>query len=247
MNEKNNYLTIPNAILLAGVIIAGSIFYSAFSRGENGFKIKKEDNSISRDRSSLIRNANPNINLREISDRDHIRGNPEAPIKIVEYSDTECPFCQRFHRIMIQIMDEYGQKGKVAWIYRHFPLDSLHSKARKEAEATECAAELGGNEKFWAYLDRLFEITPSNDQLDPAQLPQIATFVGLKEADFVECLNSGRHAQRVAEDLADAERSGGEGTPWTIIITPKGEKIPLSGAKPYSVLKNIIDSILEAK
>src|SRR5207249_6414117 len=78
--------------------------------------------------------------------------------------------------------------GKVVWVYRHFPIDSLHSKARKEAQASECAAALGGNEAFWAYSDKLFEVTPSNNRLDLAQLPRIAQEIGLDRAQFETCL-----------------------------------------------------------
>lgn len=106
--------------------------------------------------------------VRPVGEGEHLRGDPKATVKIVEFSDLECPFCKRFHLTMQQVMEEYS--GKVAWVYRHFPLDSLHSKARKEAEATECAAELAGNDGFWAYIDKLFEITPSNNGLDPSLL-----------------------------------------------------------------------------
>src|SRR3989344_5485116 len=102
-----------------------------------------------------------------------------VPIAIVEYSDLECPFCKTFQKTLHQIMDEYGESGKVAWVYRHFPLAQLHTKAAKEAEATECAAELGGNAAFWKYADRLFEVTPSNNNLELSQLPVIAAEVGL--------------------------------------------------------------------
>jgi protein-disulfide isomerase len=110
------------------------------------------------------------IDLDPVTEKDHIAGNPQADLMIVEYSDPECPFCKRFHETMMQAMDEYGKQGKVAWVYRHFPLDSIHSKARHEAEAVECAGELGGNEKFWEYLNKLEEITPANNQLDPTLL-----------------------------------------------------------------------------
>lgn len=110
------------------------------------------------------------INLDPVTEKDHIAGNPNAELLIVEYSDPECPFCKRFHETMMQVMNEYGKTDKVAWVYRHFPLDSIHSKARKEAEAIECAGELGGNDKFWEYLNKLEEITPANNQLDPALL-----------------------------------------------------------------------------
>jgi protein-disulfide isomerase len=143
---------------------------------------------------------------------------------------------------MKQVMDEYD--GKVAWVYRHFPLDAIHSKARREAEATECAAELGGNEKFWAYIDRLFEITPSNNGLDDEELTNIAGYVGLNTQAFLGCLNSGRHKDSVAEDLQDALNSGGQGTPYSILIGLDGKKIVISGAQPYSNVKAIIDSAL---
>jgi len=105
-----------------------------------------------------------------ITGQDHIRGNIKAPVKIIEYSDTECPFCQRFHNTMLQITDEYVKNGQVAWIYRAFPLDELHSRARKEAEALECANKIGGVAKFWEYLDKIEEVSPLNNQLDPALL-----------------------------------------------------------------------------
>lgn len=110
------------------------------------------------------------IILDPVTAKDHIAGNPQADLLIIEYSDPECPFCKRFHETMTQVMNEYGKQGKVAWVYRHFPLDSIHSKARHEAEAMECAGEIGGNTKFWEYLNKLEEITPANNQLDPTLL-----------------------------------------------------------------------------
>src|SRR3990172_9010082 len=104
--------------------------------------------------------------LRPVSKgRDHIRGDPAAPVTLVEYSDFECPFCKRFHGTVKKLVDESG--GRVRWVFRHFPLDDLHPvKARKEAVASECAAELGGNDAFWKFADRFFELTPSNNRTD---------------------------------------------------------------------------------
>lgn len=183
--------------------------------------------------------------LRPVTPRDHLRGSPDAPVKIVEFSDTECPMCKRFHPTLKRIVAEYP--GKVAWVYRHFPIDEIHPKARKEAEATECAAELGGNAKFWAYLDRLFEITPSNDKLDPAELPRIAEYVGLHRAKFEQCLQSGRHAQRVADDLDDALAAGGQGTPYSVVVAPNGRKFAILGAQPYATVKLVVEIALQQK
>lgn len=95
-------------------------------------------------------------NMPAVTNDDHIRGNKDARIKLVEYSDFECPFCQRFHPTMQQVMDKYGDQ--VAWVYRHFPL-SFHPEAQKAAEASECVAANGGD--FWDYADTLFSVAGS--------------------------------------------------------------------------------------
>jgi protein-disulfide isomerase len=180
---------------------------------------------------------------------DHILGSLDAPVKLVEFSDFECPFCKRFHPTMKRLMNEYGKAGKVAWVYRHFPLDSLHSKARKEAQAAECANELGGNEAFWAYSDRLFEVTPSNNRLDLALLPRIAQKIGLDRAKFETCLKGdargGKYAAHIEADVQDAVASGGTGTPFSLVIAPNGKIFPINGAQPFAALKSIIDLALK--
>lgn len=228
----------PVAVIIAGALIAGAIYLNG-SRAENGTLANNPQPQAAAQPSGDLEAMNP------ITSKDHIRGNPDAPVKIVEYSDTECPFCKRFHPTMQQVMDDYGDSGQVAWVYRHFPLDSLHKKARKEAEATECAADQGGNDKFWSYLDRLMEVTPANDGLDPAELPKIAQYVGLDVAKFNECLASGRFADKVEEDTQNAMATGGNGTPWSIVVGKDGKKYPLSGAQPYASVKQLIDIALK--
>lgn len=93
--------------------------------------------------------------------KEPIRGKASAKITLVEYSDLECPFCKQFHKTMEQVIQAYP--NDVKWVYRHMPLDSLHSKARTEANATECAGEQG---KFWEFTDSIFKVTPSNDGMD---------------------------------------------------------------------------------
>jgi len=176
-----------------------------------------------------------------ITDKDWVRGDRNAKVSVVEYSDLECPFCKRHHPTMQQLVAEYD--GKVNWVYRHFPLTQLHPKAPKEAEATECAGELGGNDTFWKYVDRLFEITPANNGLDPAELPKIAEYVGLNVSKFEACLNSGKWAQKVQEQAQDAVAAGGNGTPYNVIVAGD-KKIPVSGAVPLEQFKAVIDSLL---
>ncbi len=236
--QKNN-LAIPIAIVIAGALIAWAVAYSSGKTPSS--------NAVNTQGQAIVQETGDLDKMIPVTSEDHIRGDINAPVKIVEYSDTECPFCKRFHPTMQQVMDEYGKNGKVAWVYRHFPLDQLHSKARKEAEATECAAELGGNDKFWAYLDRLMEITPANNGLDPAELPKIAEYVGLDKNKFNECLTSGKYAQKIEEHVQNAVATGGQGTPWSIVVGPKGKKYPLSGSQPLASVKQLIDLALQNK
>ncbi|MEK7465666.1 MAG: thioredoxin domain-containing protein [Patescibacteria group bacterium] len=222
---KRDYL-LSASILISALLVSVSLVYNA------GKKAPESGNApLTGSVADTIARA-PEENIKPVSAADHIFGDPNAPVKIVEFSDLECPFCKQFHYTMKQVVEKYA--GKVAWVYRHSPIDQLHPKARKEAEASECAAELGGNTKFWAYVDRLMELTPSNNGLDLALLPKIATDVGLDSAKFNACLSSGKYAEKVASDLADAENSGGGGTPYSIVIAPNGKKTVISGALPFS-------------
>ena len=215
-NQKSNTLTVPLAIVSAGGLDAGDIFLR-----ENG-SASPETNVGGGKEAAVATEPSPlpsAIALKPIDEtRDHIRGSPNAEVIVVEFSDTECPFCKRFHETMRQIISDYGKSGKVAWVYRHFPIIGLHSKAPKEAEALECAGEQGGNGKFWEYTDRLFSVTPSNDGLDPDTLPSIAAEVGLQQGLFVSCLSSGRHASRVQSDYEDGVAAGVGGTPHSVLV-----------------------------
>jgi len=234
--SKNSTLAIPIAIVIAGALIAGVIFINA--KGYGGSETPNEDAGAFDTR--VLENMAP------ITAKDHIRGDADAPVKIVEYSDMECPFCKAFHSTMQTAVDEYD--GKVAWVYRHFPLDSIHSKARLEAAAAECAGELGGNDAFWQYMDRFFELTPSNNQTDTQTiLPQIAREIGLDESKFNTCLASGKYDEQIQSDLDNATATGGNGTPWSIVVAANGTKYPLSGAQQYSTVKQLIEIALQEK
>lgn len=240
---QNNYM-IPVAIVIAGALIAGAVYLSS---GKNAGAPTAAGNNAGTNQQVSQGDTGSLDQMAAISANDHIRGNPDAPVKIVEYSDTECPFCKRFHDTMKQVVDEYGKVGKIAWVYRHFPLDQIHPKADKEAEALECANELGGANKFWEYADRLFAVTPSNNNLDPAELPKIAQYVGIDVSKFNTCLASGKYAQHVEQDTQNAVATGGSGTPWSIVAAKNGKKYPLSGAQPYASVKQLIELVLQEK
>ncbi|MGB0756953.1 MAG: DsbA family protein [Patescibacteria group bacterium] len=181
------------------------------------------------------------VELNDITSDDHIRGDLEAAqVVLVEFSDLDCPFCTRFHSTVQQVQAEYGDQ--VAWVYRHFPLDSLHPEARSKAEATECIAELGGNEVFWAAIDALFD---DSRTIALAQMGDLAEEVGVSRAAFDTCMAEDRYADEVQKDYNDAVASTGRGTPHTIVVTRDGQRIPLSGALPVDQIKSVIDPLLQ--
>lgn len=235
--EKKD-LTMPFAVIIAGALIAGSVYATG------GIKII---NGNGGDAANVAQQEEQKkeIIINPISKTDHIVGKADAPVVIVSYTDLECPFCKRFHETMGKIMDEYRDAGKVAWVYRQFPLDQLHSKARNEAEASECAGLLGGNVKFWEFIDGIFSKTNSNNSLDPALLPKIAADVGLNVADFESCLSNRKTKDTVQAQQDDGVSAGAQGTPYSVVLTKKGEKFTIDGAYPYELVKQIIDKVLE--
>jgi protein-disulfide isomerase len=182
-----------------------------------------------------------------VSDSDHILGSKDAKITIVEYSDFECPFCASFHKTMDQVMEKYGSTGEVAWVYRHFPLDQIHPDARPAAEASECVAELGGNEAFWNYTKLLFDGTPSS--LSTEKLRSNAVSLGIDESAFNSCVQSGRHKDKVEADyqsgLELAKNDRNFGTPYSVVVSKKdGAQITIPGAQSFSVIDQLIQAIL---
>lgn len=162
---------------------------------------------------------------------EHVRGDINAPITIVEFSDFQCSFCSKFHPTMIQVMQNY--QGQVKWIYKHFPLDSIHPQARPAAEASECAAE---QNKFWEFADGLFE---SQSRFGQTLYKDLASQFGLDMSQFEDCISSRKYKDKVEQDFQQGRALGVSGTPGSFI---NGQSVP--GAVPYESLKLTIDQIL---
>ncbi|MEZ5614797.1 MAG: DsbA family protein [Rhodocyclaceae bacterium] len=180
--------------------------------------------------------------------RDPIRGKAQAEVSLIEYSDFECPYCKRFHGTPASVLERYD--GRVNWVYRHFPLGFHNPAARREAIASECAANLGGNEVFWKYTDALFASTRSNGQGLPEGRSEtgIAAELGLKPETFSRCLDDPQMAQRVDEDLADGTAAGVSGTPATLVRNNRsGVSEWVVGAQPAEALDAAIRRVLGAK
>jgi protein-disulfide isomerase len=222
-------LAIPAAIVIAAALIAGAIYLNG-TRGAGPQTNGTQTTETTQD-------------IRPVDETDHIRGNPNAPILMVEYSDYDCPFCKNFHETMRRVMEEYGANGQVAWVYRQFPLEQLHPNAPKIAEASECVAELGGNDAFWKFTDRVFTEKAPNDFTEMSRLPEYAADAGVDREKFELCLNSGKYSEKITASINEAIAAGGRGTPHTIVIVGDQNGV-INGAQPYSVVKQILDNLI---
>ena len=170
-------------------------------------------------------------------------GRADAPVTLVEFSDYECPFCQRFFAMTFPALKkDYVDTGKVRYVFRDFPLDQMHPQARRLAEAAHCAGEDG---KYWEMHDVLFR---GQKVLAPSQLDEQAHLVGLNKAKFDDCLSSGRYAAMVQRGLVDGAAIGAQGTPSFVVGKTKAgdlvEGTPIRGAQTLEVFRQIIEQKL---
>lgn len=231
--EKNKLwlqqLLVPAAIIIAGIIIAGAIFITNNKSSNQVTTIKQ---GVSAQPAQPAQPA-PKSNL-NITDQDHIRGNKSAPVTIVEFSDMQCPFCKRFHPTVKQALQEYGDK--VRWVYKHFPLDSIHPEARPAAEASECVWEQKGDDGFWQFVDGVFE---NQNRIGSDLYRELAKQIGVNMDQFEQCVKNRTYQQKVENQYQEGILAGVRGTPGNFV-----NGSPLPGAVPYQTLKAAIEGAL---
>jgi len=237
---ENTKLSVPHAIILAGLIIAVAIFFKSPTGQINILNPAKVTDTKT---TPIINLTSWKVKPEESTPNNHILGSKDAEIVLVEYSDTECPFCKSFHKTMHQIIDNYN--GDVAWVYKQLPLSGLHKYAYNESVASECAEELGGNVAFWQYLDLIFENTSSNDGLPPSMLITFAEKLKLNKAKFEACLLDPKIAAQVDADIEEVKTlTDRMGTPF-VVIKKNGVVVDqITGALPYA---SVIEKIEAAK
>ncbi|OGY47399.1 MAG: hypothetical protein A3J65_00935 [Candidatus Buchananbacteria bacterium RIFCSPHIGHO2_02_FULL_45_11b] len=170
--------------------------------------------------------------LSPVSASDYIRGHKNAEVTLIMISDFQCPYCQRHEATITQLLKDYGDKIRVVW--RNLPLVSIHQYALKAAEASECAGEQG---KFWEMHDKIFA---NQSALTVDNLKSYAKELGADEAKFNRCLDSGKYADKINKQAAEAQAAGVSGTPGTFI-----NDTLVKGAYPIETFKTIIDELLE--
>ena len=221
---KSSY-AIPFAIVLGGIIVAVAVYASTPRRAP------------------AASTGNPML-VRPIGANDHILGNPAAKIMIVEYADFDCEYCKGFDDTLHQIIANEGAGGNVAWVYREFPLTEIHPNAMKNAEAAECAAQVGGNDAFWKFADALF----ANQPADPSQYGTLAGTIGIPGDRFATCFANASTTvdARIIADRKNALAIGAQGTPYSLILAPGQPPIVMNGAYSYDAVKQLVDTALQS-
>lgn len=213
------------AILGSGVLIAGAILFTNYYPAGQVVAPVGATGQVE------------TIAIRPPSANDHIVGSPNAKVVLVEYSDFQCPYCSLIHPTLKRVVEE--SQGEVAWVYRHFPLESIHAQAFPAAVASECIAEQLGNTGFWAFADKIFA---NQKSISATYYKQVAGELGADPAAFASCVASGKYDQKIKTDNNEAIDNGGNGTPFTVVVSGK-EQVPFSGALPYEQIKAVIQSI----
>ncbi len=228
----------PTTLIFFGLIL-GILVVSTIGFGI--MLVKGNDNSEKTSQKIEVKNNQPSAQVPTgvkkeitISDADHILGDLNAPIKIVEYSDYQCPYCSRHHPTLQQIIQEYG--NQIAWVYKHFPLDTIHQNARPAAEASECVADQLGDEGFWNFTDAMFQ---NQSRLGNSYYEEVASSLGVNLQEFKDCVSSRKFKDKVEADYQEGLSLGVTGTPGNFI-----NGIEVKGAVPFETLKQIIDSQL---
>lgn len=229
---NKSHPAIPLAIVFGFALIAVAIFFTAG---------KGTSTPINQANTST---TTPSGVPRQVNDTDYIKGNPNAPILMIEYSDYDCPFCKQYHETLNRIMEEYGVTGRVAWVYRQFPIGQLHPNSPKISEAALCVGSIGGNDAFWKFSDSIFSKREIDEPTNTLKLPDYAVEAGVKKEEYTACMESGKMAEPVKKSVEDAFNIGARGTPYTILVVGN-EQAVINGAQSYETVKGIIDNLLQ--
>lgn len=233
--SSSSSIAIPVAIVFGFAMVAIAIFFTVGnSRVEN-----PDATSDATQEPGGTLSSTP----RAVSEEDYIRGNPNAPILLIEYSDYDCPFCKQYHETLREIMDEYGVTGRVAWVYRQFPIAQLHPNSPKISASALCVGKLGGDDAFWNFTDLIFEEREIDEPTNVTKIPEYVTEVGVELAAYNSCMDNGDTASEVQASIEDAFNIGARGTPYTVLVVGNQQAV-INGAQPYETVRGIVENLL---
>lgn len=221
ISQKGNPYLIPGSIIVAGVLIAFAVFSTqGKTTAPAAGNTEIEGGGV------------------EITENDHVFGPKDPDVYFVEYSDYRCGYCGMFHETIQQVLKEY--EGKVAWVYRHTP---YQPGGKEAAVASECIAELAGEDAFWEYTNKAFQ---NQKELSPEWSKKTALELGADEVKYDECVSSGKFDELFATATFEAQELGGNGTPYNVLVTRDGGIVKFSGAQPLESVKMFVNRALKS-
>jgi len=180
--------------------------------------------------------------VRPVLPTDHVRGNPNAPLVFIVYSDFECPYCKEFHTTMKHLIELYGKGGTVAWVFRHMPLVQLHPESPTYAMTSECVAEKAGEEAFWNFADALFSAVTLDKTVGADKLLELGEQVGVDRQWLAACVRDNRYLSTLETDFNEAKGVGANGTPFTVVISPH-QRFVVAGVRPLKAMVGAVLSV----
>jgi len=230
---KRNIPAVPIAIVVGFALVAVAIYFTGSKNATAPTAVNDATSTT-----PALHGA-----PRAVDATDYIRGNPNAPIVMIEYSDYDCPFCKQFHTVMTDVMNQNAASGKVAWVYRQFPIGQLHPNAPKISEAALCVGSLGGSDAFWKFTDTVFGARDVTEQTNMVKLPDYAEQAGVKRSDFTDCYNSGKMLDKVKASATEGFNLGARGTPYTVIMVGNQQAV-VNGAQSYDTVNGIVNNLI---
>ena len=243
--EKEESITIKKHTLwqvgtfLFAALLVVSLFTGGFGMGDNNPTITGGAVGIPTNPTPTPDPTPSQVKV-EIEANDPVLGDKDASVTIVEFSDFQCPFCERAYSGAVAEFknSDYFKNGDVNLVFKHFPLNSIHPFAQKAAEASECANRQG---KFWEYHNKLFE---NQAALDIPSLKKYAADLKLDATKFNKCLDGGEAAGEVNKETTQASNAGGRGTPYFVVINNKDKTTQaVSGAVPFAQFTSAIEAV----
>lgn len=235
-------IILPLSIFIAGLLIALSIFLT--NNGSKGSNTTGSDTAGTTDTTDTAAEDEFPSAKTVIGNSPYIGDIKKAKVALVEYTDLQCPYCQRHvTETEPQIMSEYVDTGKIIYVVRSFPLVSLHGElATQSSNAVLCVNELGGKDKFYEFYKQAF----AKASVD--ELAQVAQSVGVDMNKYNACMSENRYKDQIDKDIQDGTNAGIQGTPGFVIgVLDKDGNVDgklIAGAYPYESFKAIIDEML---